>query len=151
MFSPTLSPRVSRFHLRRLHYIRVRLSHPCILHSRNRTLLCCACDGHSRAHLASSQPTVYISSPALRPLGTAPASPAQCDLEDLQHISFLIHLNGNVIEFRKTNFPGQFPQTLQNNNQPVVSFETRLECRISFCRISIQSTIVPVSTFLFPY
>ena len=48
--------------------------------------------GHSRTYLASSQPTVYISSLALRPLRTAPADCAWCDLEDSQHsISSLTH------------------------------------------------------------
>jgi hypothetical protein len=81
-----------------VHYIRVHLlhttsdgTHAFYTDSRTRTLLCCDRAGHSRAYLASSQPTVYISSPALRPLRTAPASRAQCDLEDMQHIFSLTH------------------------------------------------------------
>jgi len=48
-------------------------------------------NGHASLSSRVCVPKVYISSPALRPLRTAPASRAQCDLEDMHHISSLTH------------------------------------------------------------
>jgi hypothetical protein len=55
----------------------LRTSIPCSLLFRTRTLLFCACS-EPPAYFAS-QPTVYISPPALRTLITAPAGCAHCD------------------------------------------------------------------------